>query len=262
VPVLHLYAQPEDPRYLTAQRSFSATHPWFQVLKLEERHDVRAAIEARLPQARPLGLPTPIMPLVAPLPLPSAEQVQRGVEQVGEAVQSVLTEIERTLNGMTTTVLENNGVPTEVLHDVLPEMVENQNTLGRGIGRGVSLLQSAAEIGGGLGMMLGGGGEALVTSPAAATGAGAVIPGAGVATVIAGAAVTTHGAAVGINTLHNMTSENANPTSSGSVDTPKSAGDWNLTRRLIWIGAVLATLLGKPWMKLLNALVLLNRISR
>jgi len=35
--VLHLYAQPEDPSYLAAQRSFSATHPWFQVLKLEAR---------------------------------------------------------------------------------------------------------------------------------------------------------------------------------------------------------------------------------
>lgn len=31
VPVLHLYAQPEDPGYLAAQRSFSAAHPWFQV---------------------------------------------------------------------------------------------------------------------------------------------------------------------------------------------------------------------------------------
>lgn len=37
VPVFHLYAQPEDPGYLAAQRSFSATHPWFQVVKLQAR---------------------------------------------------------------------------------------------------------------------------------------------------------------------------------------------------------------------------------
>jgi len=37
VPVFHLYAQPEDPGYLAAQRSFSAAHPWFQVSKLEAR---------------------------------------------------------------------------------------------------------------------------------------------------------------------------------------------------------------------------------
>ncbi|MDR5694421.1 MAG: hypothetical protein QN198_08050 [Armatimonadota bacterium] len=37
VPVLHLYAQPEDPGYLAAQRSFGAAHPWFQVLKLQAR---------------------------------------------------------------------------------------------------------------------------------------------------------------------------------------------------------------------------------
>ncbi|CAM3209757.1 alpha/beta fold hydrolase [Rhodothermus bifroesti] len=37
VPVLHLYAQPEDAGYLEAQRSFSDTHPWFQVVKLQAR---------------------------------------------------------------------------------------------------------------------------------------------------------------------------------------------------------------------------------
>lgn len=35
VPVLHMYAQPEDSGYLAAQRSFGAAHPWFQVSKLE-----------------------------------------------------------------------------------------------------------------------------------------------------------------------------------------------------------------------------------
>jgi pimeloyl-ACP methyl ester carboxylesterase len=34
VPVLHLYAQPEDSGYLTAQQSFAAVHPWFSVHKL------------------------------------------------------------------------------------------------------------------------------------------------------------------------------------------------------------------------------------
>jgi pimeloyl-ACP methyl ester carboxylesterase len=37
VPVLHLYAQPDDPGYLAAQRSFSAAHPWFQVSRLGAR---------------------------------------------------------------------------------------------------------------------------------------------------------------------------------------------------------------------------------
>ncbi len=34
VPVLHLYAQPDDPSYLGAQESFAAAHPWFHVRKL------------------------------------------------------------------------------------------------------------------------------------------------------------------------------------------------------------------------------------
>lgn len=37
VPVLHLYAQPEDPGYLAAQQSFSGAHPWFQVSRLPAR---------------------------------------------------------------------------------------------------------------------------------------------------------------------------------------------------------------------------------
>ena len=37
VPVLHLYAQPDDPGYLAAQQSFAAAHPWFQVSKVEAR---------------------------------------------------------------------------------------------------------------------------------------------------------------------------------------------------------------------------------
>lgn len=35
VPVLHLYAQPDDAEYLKAQQSFAASNPWFQVQKLE-----------------------------------------------------------------------------------------------------------------------------------------------------------------------------------------------------------------------------------
>ncbi|MCP9792745.1 alpha/beta hydrolase [Vulcanococcus limneticus Candia 3F8] len=37
VPVLHLYAQPEDPAYLAAQQAFAANHPWFSVSKLAAR---------------------------------------------------------------------------------------------------------------------------------------------------------------------------------------------------------------------------------
>ncbi len=37
MPVLHLYAQPEDTRYLAAQHAFAAEHPWFQVRKLAAR---------------------------------------------------------------------------------------------------------------------------------------------------------------------------------------------------------------------------------
>jgi pimeloyl-ACP methyl ester carboxylesterase len=37
VPVLHMYAQPDDPGYLASQRSFGAAHPWFQASKLEAR---------------------------------------------------------------------------------------------------------------------------------------------------------------------------------------------------------------------------------
>jgi pimeloyl-ACP methyl ester carboxylesterase len=37
VPVLHLYAQPDDPGYLAAQQSFGAAHPWFQVCHVPAR---------------------------------------------------------------------------------------------------------------------------------------------------------------------------------------------------------------------------------
>jgi len=36
-PVLHLYAQPDEPGYLAAQRSFADRHPWYAVLRLEAR---------------------------------------------------------------------------------------------------------------------------------------------------------------------------------------------------------------------------------
>lgn len=37
VPVLHLYAQPDDPGYFAAQQSFSAAHRWFQVHNVQAR---------------------------------------------------------------------------------------------------------------------------------------------------------------------------------------------------------------------------------
>jgi pimeloyl-ACP methyl ester carboxylesterase len=36
-PTLHVYAQPEDPGLLSAQQSYAAAHPWFQVQKLDAR---------------------------------------------------------------------------------------------------------------------------------------------------------------------------------------------------------------------------------
>ena len=35
VPVLHVYAQPPAPEYLSAQQSFAREHPWFHVRRLE-----------------------------------------------------------------------------------------------------------------------------------------------------------------------------------------------------------------------------------
>jgi pimeloyl-ACP methyl ester carboxylesterase len=36
-PTLHLYAQPDDPNFLSAQRAYADSHPWFQVEKLDAR---------------------------------------------------------------------------------------------------------------------------------------------------------------------------------------------------------------------------------
>jgi pimeloyl-ACP methyl ester carboxylesterase len=54
-PTLHLYAQPPDPEFLAAQQAFAASHPWFQVQRLDARshfptvevpRDVAGAIDA------------------------------------------------------------------------------------------------------------------------------------------------------------------------------------------------------------------------
>jgi len=37
LPVLHLYAQPDEPRYLIAQRCFADEHHWYSVIKLDAR---------------------------------------------------------------------------------------------------------------------------------------------------------------------------------------------------------------------------------
>lgn len=37
LPVLHLYAQPDDRRYLAAQQGFAASHSWFSVQRLNAR---------------------------------------------------------------------------------------------------------------------------------------------------------------------------------------------------------------------------------
>jgi pimeloyl-ACP methyl ester carboxylesterase len=53
-PVLHLYAQPAEPGFLTAQQAYAAQHPWFEVQRLEARshfpmlevpHDMARLIE-------------------------------------------------------------------------------------------------------------------------------------------------------------------------------------------------------------------------
>ena len=36
-PALHVYAQPDDPAFLDAQRAFSAAHPWFAVERLDAK---------------------------------------------------------------------------------------------------------------------------------------------------------------------------------------------------------------------------------
>ncbi len=37
VSVLHIYAQPPDPNYLTLQQEFASSHPWFSVYRLKAR---------------------------------------------------------------------------------------------------------------------------------------------------------------------------------------------------------------------------------
>jgi pimeloyl-ACP methyl ester carboxylesterase len=37
LPVLHVYAQPDDPHYLAAQQGFAASHSWFSVRRLNAR---------------------------------------------------------------------------------------------------------------------------------------------------------------------------------------------------------------------------------
>lgn len=57
VPVLHVYAQPDDAAFLEAQRAFAVAHPWFTVRKLDARShfptievpdEMESAIEAFL----------------------------------------------------------------------------------------------------------------------------------------------------------------------------------------------------------------------
>lgn len=79
-----------------------------------------------------------------------------------------------------------------------------QNSVGRGIGHGVALAQSAIEIVSGISGAVGGGAEAVATAPAAATGVGAVVPGAGAVVAVASAGMAIHGAAVGVNTVVNI----------------------------------------------------------
>jgi hypothetical protein len=37
-PVRHVYAEPKDPAFLSAQQDFARTHPWFTVRRLDTAH--------------------------------------------------------------------------------------------------------------------------------------------------------------------------------------------------------------------------------
>lgn len=61
LPVLHLYAQPDEPAYLAAQQSFAVDNPWYSVVKLDARshfpmfevpQEMSAAIERFIAPAR------------------------------------------------------------------------------------------------------------------------------------------------------------------------------------------------------------------
>lgn len=54
--VRHLYAQPDDPGYLSAQQSFAEQHPWFSVVKLNARthfpmFEIPSAVAAEIENA-------------------------------------------------------------------------------------------------------------------------------------------------------------------------------------------------------------------
>ena len=83
-----------------------------------------------------------------------------------------------------------------------------ENKLGRGLGHTAAVVQSGAEIIGGINAIFAGGGEAGITAPACATGVGCVVPAVGVGTAIGGVVATGHGILVGANTLHNIFSKN------------------------------------------------------
>jgi hypothetical protein len=83
-------------------------------------------------------------------------------------------------------------------------MDAEQNTAGRAIGHGLTIVQAGAEIYGGVTAAIGGSGGAVVTAPACATGVGCAVPAASAGTAVVGVAVAAHGVAVAVNTLLNI----------------------------------------------------------
>lgn len=119
-----------------------------------------------------------------------------------------------TLRGAAGAFNEDNGMPAPP---------GEQNSLGRGIGHGIAIVQGLQEIVGGIGLGLGGGAEAVATSPAAVTVIGTAVPAVGVAVAAVGGVMVIHGSYVLINTGYNIFAS-TNPSSSGGQSGGSSSG--------------------------------------
>jgi RHS repeat-associated protein len=117
-----------------------------------------------------------------------ADRLKSGARSVGRTVMN-------TVEGVASAYGEDQGVGGTT---------GPQNSVGRGIGHTLSLVQSGVEIVGGAYMAVGGGAEAIATSPAALTVVGSAAPAVGVVAAVAGVGAVAHGAYFGANTLNNI----------------------------------------------------------
>jgi RHS repeat-associated protein len=122
-------------------------------------------------------------------------------QTVTSKASSVKQTAKRTFNGAIQALAEDNGIP---------HLNAEQNSTGRAIGHGLALVQSGAEIYGGVTLIVGGGAEATITAPACGTGVGCAAPAVGVGAVVGGVVLTAHGTLVGANTLNNIFNTNNN----------------------------------------------------